>query len=210
MSQFANYALECNFRSNDDECRRGSFPESVATAAHDRFRHSVFHRYRQHHRHRHFHESRFPVGGHSIRVRATHALGGRRNRRALRRALLRRTERRAAAFRRRISFSLADLSSLSRVHGRFCFRYGWFRRAHRTRGHGFWKIFRRSLRRRFTGRYVVCHCVAGCGVSFREFESRQRVPKSFHTREVASDRHAHHRWVLRSGEAANDLHPSTC
>ena len=53
--------------------------------------------------------------------------------------------------------------------------------------------------------FVVCRCLGGCGFSFRESANRQRVPKSFHTREVASDRHAYHCWILRSGEAADQF-----
>src|ERR1700719_1103929 len=118
----------------------------ITTPAADRgFPHGVLHRYCEHHWYGNLHESRFPGGGNSIRIRTAHALDHWGNRRALRRALLRRIERRATAFWRRISFSIADLSSRARVHGGIRFRHRRIRRARGARRHGVWEIFYRRL-----------------------------------------------------------------
>src|SRR2546421_49551 len=81
----------------------------------------MFHRDCQHHRHRHLHEPWFSIERHSVRVRFADALGRGRNRSSLWRALLWRTECRVTAVRRRVSFSVADLSPSARIHGGVCF-----------------------------------------------------------------------------------------
>ena len=100
----------------------------------------VFDRDRQHHRHRHLHESWFSIDRYSVGVRAADAVGRGWHCGAMWRALLRRTRRRIAAFRRRVSFSLANLSSSARVHGRIYFRHSRICRADCARGDGIWKI----------------------------------------------------------------------
>src|ERR1700719_3195061 len=114
----------------------------ITTPAADRgFPHGVLHRYCEHHWYGNLHESRFPGAGNSIRIRTAHALDHWR----MRRALLWRIERRTAAFRRGISFSVADLSSRARVHGGIYFRHRRIRRARGARRHGVWEIFYRRL-----------------------------------------------------------------
>src|SRR5437773_4246445 len=124
----------------------------------------------QHHRHGHLHEPRFSTTGDSFGIHAAHAVGRRRYRSALRRALLRGAQRRAAALWRRISFSLTDLSPGARVYGGIHFCHGGVCRADRTRRHGFWQIHARRPRLRFTGHSLICGRLAGGNLSSKNLQ----------------------------------------
>ena len=118
-------------------------------------------------------------------------------------------ERRAAAFRRRISFSLADLSSRARIHGRNRFRHGRFRRAHRARRHGVWKIFSRRLRRRLARflSFAIVWIVALVHLS------NLRVGSAFQNLwtlvKVAFDRRAHRRRLSGRSKTADHVPAAT-
>ena len=169
----------------------------------------MLHRDCQHHRHRHLYEPRFSTTGDSFGIHAAHAVGRRRYRSALRRALLRGAQRRAAALWRRISFSLTDLSPGARVYGGIHFCYGGVCRADRTRGHGFWQIHARRPRLWFTGHSLICGRLAGRNLSSQELAGRQRVPKSLDDREVALNRHAHYSWIFRRTKTRNHFFAAT-
>ena len=130
-----------------------------------RLSHGMFHRDCQHHRHRDFHEPWFSIGEYSIRVCSADALGCRRRRGALRRALLRRTQRCTAALRRRVPFSLEDLSPSARVHGRIRFRDSRICRADRSGRDGVWHISARRARFWLTGLALVRGGLAGRALS---------------------------------------------
>ena len=123
----------------------------------------------------------------------------------MRRALLRRARRRTAALRRRIQFSLGNLSSGGRIYGRIRVRHGGIRSARGTRRDGVWDIFQWSFRRRFTRDAVIRRCLAGHGVSPWESADRQRVPERFYAGKIALDRCTDRGGLLCNTEAADQF-----
>ena len=163
----------------------------------------MFHRDCQRHRHRHLHEPWFSIERHSVRVRFADALGRGRNRRSLWRALLWRTECRVTAVRRRVSFSVADLSPSARIHGGICFRDRRICGADRAGRTGLWQIPAGRARLWFTCSPFIRGGLGGGAISSQEFASRQRVPKFFDTGKIAAGRHTDRRRIFHSSEAAH-------
>ena len=119
--------------------------------------HGHVHRRGEHGRHRRLHQPRVSSRRIAVGLRHHGAVAGRRRLRAVRRAVLRRTRRGAAAFGRRVSFPLAHLSSGGRLSRWLAFGHGRFCGAHRRGGDGVWQILRPRLAgRESAGAFARC------------------------------------------------------